>query len=525
MTANAKAIRAERYAEIGAIVRRDHLVMIERWAGRASEEQPHAARVHHVKLVDHLPDFLYELAVALEHTDPDGCPHRRSAVLHGGQRWEVGWSLAEVIRDYRILRLVVIEHLDQCLGRPLRLRELQAVGLALDEAIEISVEQYVRGNEEQALRSHELLREADRRKNEFLATLAHELRNPLAPLRNSLEVIRLGGDSVPAFQKIRELMERQVGQMTRLVEDLIDVSRIAEGKLELRKERVDLRSALEQAVQMNAPLREIRRHHLAVQIPAEPLWVEGDHDRLVQIVVNLLNNAAKFTPEGGHLSLEAGREANEAVVRVRDDGIGIPTEQLGRVFDLFTQVEGDTARVKGGLGIGLSLVRRLVELQSGTVAASSPGIGKGSEFVVRLPACPEATTPAKAAEHAEAASPSRHVLIVEDNQDGRESLVTLLGLLGHRVDAAEDGRRGVEAALSLRPDVALIDIHMPGLDGYEVARQIRDSLGDAILLIAMTGSGQPEDRQKAAEAGFDAHLLKPVELARLQKLLADHVRR
>jgi signal transduction histidine kinase len=519
VTANAKSIRAERYAEIATIVRRDRLAMIERWAARAAEEQPTALRVHHESLVDHLPDFLCELATALEHTDPDGCPQRRSAKTHGEQRWEEGWSLAEVIRDYRILRLVVLEHLDQSLGRSLRLREVQAVGLHLDEAIEISVERYVRSGNEKMLRSQEQLREADRRKNEFLATLAHELRNPLAPLRNSLEVIRLGGDAVADFRQAREVMERQVGQMTRLVEDLIDVSRVAQGKMELRKDRVDLRAVLEQAVLMNAPLREARRHHLDAKTPAEPIWVEGDQDRLVQIVVNLLNNAAKFTPDGGHLALEAVAE-KEAVVRVKDDGIGIPADQLGRVFDLFSQLGGNLDQV-GGLGIGLSLVRQLVELHGGTVTASSQGIGKGSEFAVRLPLCPAPVVPSEPEGGKDESAPARHILIVEDNVDGRESLVTLLGLLGHRVDAVEDGRRGVAAALSLRPEVALIDIHMPGIDGYEVARQVRQALGGGVFLVAMTGSGQPDDRAKAAEAGFDAHLLKPVELAVLQKLLAD----
>jgi signal transduction histidine kinase len=520
VTANAKSIRAERYAEIAAIVRRDRLTMIERWAARAAEEQPNAERVHHEALLDHLPDFLCELAAALENIDPEGFPHRSSAVVHGGQRWEVGWSVAEVVRDYRILRLVVLEHLDQCLGRSMRLREVQAVGLALDEAIEMSVDQYVRDSNAKTQRAQELLREADRRKNEFLATLAHELRNPLAPLRNSLEVIRLAGDDGAAFRQVREVMERQVGQMTRLVEDLIDVSRVAQGKLELRKVRVDLREALEQAVHMNAPLRQVRHHHFAATLPPEPLWVEGDRDRLVQIVVNLLNNAAKFTPEGGHLSLEAAAEGEQVAVRVRDDGIGIPTDELGRVFDLFTQVGGSPEQV-GGLGIGLSLVRRLVELHGGTVTANSDGVGKGAEFVVRLPACEGAVGPCEPEGAKDESAPARHILIVEDNQDGRESLVILLELLGHHVDAVEDGRRGVEAALSLRPDVALIDINMPGINGYEVARQIRQALGAGVHLVAMTGSGQPEDRQKANAAGFDAHLLKPVEPARLQKMLAE----
>ena len=523
---NAKTIRAERYAEIGVIVQRDRHALIERWAGRAVEEQPNAARVHHATLLDHLPDFLRDLGQALEETDtdPDRAPHRRAAVRHGEQRWEVGWSLAEVVRDYRILRLVVLEHLDKCLGRSLRLREMQAIGLALDEAIEASVELYVRNTEEQSRRTEELLREADRRKNEFLATLAHELRNPLAPLRTSLEVIRLGGEMPPVFQQVREVMERQVGQMTRLVDDLIDVSRVAQGKLELRKRRFDLRVALEQAVQMNAPLRDSRRHRLSVQVSEEPLWVEGDQDRIVQVTVNLLNNAAKYTPEGGHIWIDAAAEASEAVLRVRDDGVGIPPDQLGRVFDLFTQIDLGAELALGGLGSGLSVVRQLVELHGGAVVASSHGVGKGTEFIVRLPLCSEGPRPQEPEARDEDAAPSRHVLIVEDNQDGRESLAILLGLLGHRVDVAEDGPRGVTAALSLRPEVALIDINMPGLDGYEVARRLRQALGADVLLVAMTGSGQPEDHLKASEAGFDAHLLKPVELARLQKLLTDHRR-
>lgn len=524
MTVNAKTIRAERYAEIGAIVQRDRHALIERWAGRAAEEQPNASRVHHADLLDHLPDFLRDLGQALEQADPDHAPHHRAAIRHGEQRWQVGWSLAEVVRDYRILRLVVLEHLDHCLGRSLRLREIQAIGLALDEAIETSVELYVRNIEEDARRTEDRLRAADSRKNEFLATLAHELRNPLAPLRTSLEVIRVGGEIPPIFRQVREVMERQVGQMTRLVDDLMDVSRVGQGKLQLRKGRCDLRTVLEQAVQMNAPLREARRHLLSIQVPAAPLWVEGDQDRLVQVAVNLLNNAAKYTPEGGHIWLEAVGEASDAVFRVRDDGVGIPPDQLGRVFELFTQIDQGGKHTPGGLGIGLSLVRQLVELHNGSVVATSHGLGKGAEFTVRLPLCAERLEPLDPEARTDDAVPSRHVLIVEDNQDGRESLATLLGLLGHRVDVAEDGTRGVEAALTLRPEVALIDIHMPGLNGYEVARQVRQALGAGVLLVAMTGSGQPGDRLKASEAGFDSHLLKPVELARLQKLLADHKR-
>jgi signal transduction histidine kinase len=393
VTVKASEIRAERFAEIGAVVRRDAGEMIRRWAERAAEEQPAARRVHHAALLDHLPQVLADVATALEESDPDAAPQRRTAARHGLQRWEVGWSPAEVVRDYRTLRLVVLEHLDEALDRPLRLNEVQAIGLALDEAAEASVERYARERDEQAGRLEaslrdqaEALKEADRRKNEFMATLAHELRNPLAPLRNCLEIARLSGDSPEAIGKLREVMERQIGQMARLVDDLLDASRIAQGKLELRRLRTDLREAVELAVQANAPLREARRHKLTASLPAEALHVEGDQARLVQVVVNLLNNAVKYTPEGGHVRVEAEREGGEAVLRVSDDGEGIRADMLERIFELGEQLGVGADRSHGGLGIGLTLVRRLVELHGGTVRAASDGPGKGSTFTVRLPA-------------------------------------------------------------------------------------------------------------------------------------------
>ena len=469
MSTDATVIRAGRYAEIGAIVRRDATAIIDRWARRAADEQPTARRVHHAVLLNDLPSFLDELGCGLAAAGDGGPPpHCRVAYLHAEQRWETGWSLAEVVRDYRILRLVVLEYLDEYLDRPLRLAEVQAVGLALDEAIEASVLRYV-GNREEQLRQLEAgvrmhadaLRAADRRKNEFLATLAHEMRNPLAPLRNALEVVRLAGDAPAAVGRVREMMGRQVDQMNRLVEDLLDVARIAEGKLVLRKEAVDLRAALDDAVQMNAPLVAARRHRLSVQLPPEPLGVAGDRARLVQVFVNLLNNAAKYTPDGGEIALSAAREGGEAVVRVRDNGTGIAAEMLPHLFDLYTQIDVSPDRPQGGLGIGLTLVRRLVELHGGSIAAASPGPGRGSEFTVRLPAA-AAPTPAAAEPDGEGTGTGRHVLIVEDNRDGRESLAMLLELVGHRVEVAEDGPRGVEAALAARPEVLLIDIGLPG---------------------------------------------------------------
>jgi len=525
VTTDARVIRAGRYEEIGAIIQRDATAIIDRWARRAIEEQPNARRVHHDILRDDLPDFLWELGGGLREAG-EAAPHHRPARLHADQRWEAGWSLAEVVRDYRILRVVVLAYLDETLDRPLRLVEAQAVGLALDEAIETSVLRYVRNREAQLeqmettlRRQEETLQAADRRKNEFLATLAHELRNPLAPLRNSLEILRLADDFPASFREARDLMDRQVHQLTRLVEDLLDVSRIAQGKLVLRKAPQDLRSVLEQAVQMNAPLVEARKHHLSVAVPAEALWVEADQARLIQVVVNLLNNAAKYTPEGGRITLSADRDGEKIVVRVKDNGTGIAAEMLPHIFELFTQIDLSPERSQGGLGIGLTLVRRLVELHGGTIEALSPGPGQGSEFVVRLPSVAPPPVSRPAASNTQSFT-GRHILIVEDNRDGRESLAMLLGMLGHRVDTAEDGPRGVEIALALRPEVAFIDIGLPKLNGHEVASQVRAGLGQDILLIALTGHSQPEDRQRAIAAGFNAHLAKPVELEALQGILA-----
>ncbi|HVK09854.1 MAG TPA: HAMP domain-containing sensor histidine kinase, partial [Gemmataceae bacterium] len=431
MSTDATVIRAGRYAEIGAIIRRDVTALIDRWARRAAEEQPTARRVHHAVLLNDLPAFLDELGQGLAAAGDGGPPpHCRLAHLHAEQRWQTGWSLAEVVRDYRILRLVVLEYLDESLARPLRLAEVQAVGLALDEAIEASVGRYVLNREEQlrrledGVRTHaDVLRAADRRKNEFLATLAHELRNPLAPLRNSLEVLRLSGDTPAAVRRVREVMGRQVEQMTRLVEDLLDVARIAEGKLVLRSEVVDLRSVVEDAVQMNAPLVQARGHRVSVGLPPGPLGVEGDRARLVQVFVNLLNNAAKYTDPGGRITVAATREGGEAVVTVTDNGTGIAADMLPHLFDLYTQLDVSADRPQGGLGIGLTLVRRLVELHGGSIAAASPGVGRGSEFTVRLPVAVAATPPEAVPDPAGVGTgPGRHILIVEDDRDGRESL-------------------------------------------------------------------------------------------------------
>ena len=372
------------------------------------------------------------------------------------------------------------------------------------------------------VRQEEALKEAARHKDEFLATLAHELRNPLAPLRNGLQIMRLAAGDPEKLEQARAMMERQLGHMVRLIDDLLDLSRISRGKVELRREPVELAEVVRQAVETSRPALEEAGHELAVRLPSQPILVEADVTRLTQVFANLLNNAAKFTDPGGHIHLTVERQGAQGVVRVRDDGVGIPAYQLPRVFDMFTQVNQSLERSQGGLGIGLSLVRGLVEMHGGSVEAHSEGHGRGSEFVVRLPAihpAPEAQTP----ESSEAARPSgRRVLVVDDNRDAAISLATLLELMGNETRTAYDGLEALEVGAAFRPDLILLDIGMPRLNGYDTARRVREQpWGKAVTLIALTGWGQEEDRRRSAEAGFDTHVVKPVEPAVLETLLAD----
>ncbi len=351
------------------------------------------------------------------------------------------------------------------------------------------------------------LAEADRRKDEFLAVLSHELRNPLAPIRNAVELLR-GGEA--GRGRARDVIERQVAQLSRLVDDLLDVSRITRGKVTLRRERVSLSEVVARAVETVRPLIDARGHSLMVRVDAEPPRLDADPTRLEQVVANLLNNAAKYTGERGHITVRAGREGGEAVVRVRDTGAGIPADVLPHVFDLFRQADRTLDRSEGGLGIGLTLVKRLAELHGGRVEAHSDGPGRGSEFVVRLPlsAGPAPPAPPPAPRPAPAA---RRVLVVDDNADAADTLAALLHGRGHAVRVARDGDAALLAAREFGPEVVLLDIGLPGMDGYAVARALRAAPGGGGLrLVALTGYGRDEDRRRSSEAGFDEHLVKPV---------------
>jgi PAS domain S-box-containing protein len=369
----------------------------------------------------------------------------------------------------------------------------------------------------------ENLRDSNRRKDEFLATLAHELRNPLAPLRHGLQVMKLASGDEAAVREARGMMDRQLDQLVRLIDDLMDVSRISRGKIELRRQRVNLARVVQQAVETSQPLIEAARHTLRVDIPEEPIVVDADETRLAQVVSNLLNNAAKYTEPGGTITLAAWRDGQQVVLSVQDTGIGIPSAMLPRVFDLFTQVDRSLEKAQGGVGVGLSIVKALVELHAGTVEAHSAGHGKGSEFLVRLPV---ADQPAAAVDEPSEALVAAHgglrILVADDNVDSAKSLAVLLQIMGNEVHTAHDGCEAVNAALRMHPDLALLDIGMPRLNGYEACRRIREQpWAQHTVMVALTGWGQMEDVRRSEQAGFDHHLVKPVEPQALEKLLAS----
>ena len=368
--------------------------------------------------------------------------------------------------------------------------------------------------------AEEALREADRRKDEFIALLAHELRNPLAPLRHGLEIQRLAGTDLSALEQARTMMERQVNHMVRLVDDLLDVSRISSGKLVLRKSRVDVRDAIRDALETVQPAMREARHELRVDLPSEPLPVEADAVRLTQVFSNLLNNAARYTSPGGQIEVVAVREGNLVAVSVIDNGIGISSEMLQQVFDPFTQIRPAGESAQGGLGLGLPLARSLVTMHGGSIMATSAGLGRGARFDVRLPITVEAIA-AGASAPAPRAATSARVLVVDDNVDAAQSLAMLLQLMGYDTSAVYSGRAALEIAATYKPHAVILDIGMPGMNGHEVAQRLRESTASkSLVLIALSGFAQDDDRLRSMRTGFDAHLGKPVEPATLEALLA-----
>jgi PAS domain S-box-containing protein len=445
--------------------------------------------------------------------------------------------LVETVKDEELLRIMRELGLKSYLGVPLQSRgkTVGAITFVAAEsgrrfdATDLAVAEDLAHRAGIALENARLyteVREADHRKDEFLAMLAHELRNPLAPIRNALHIMKQTGADAAVLERVREMMERQVQHMTRMVDDLLDVSRITRGKIELRKEVVDLASVVERTVEAAGPLIEDRRQELTVELPPEPVRLEADPTRLEQVLANLLNNAAKYTDHGGHIWLSARQEGGELVLRVRDTGVGIAPDLLGRIFEPFVQADRVLHQSQGGLGIGLTLVRRLVEMHGGSVTVSSAGPGKGSEFTVRLPALSPAQSkrgaPA-AGERSEpvGAAPQRRILVVDDNVDAAESLAMLLRMAGHDVRVAHDGPAALTAVEADPPGLVFLDIGMPVMNGYDVAQRLRQQPGlKNLVLVAMTGWGQEEDRRRSKEAGFDHHLVKPADPDALQQLLA-----
>lgn len=369
------------------------------------------------------------------------------------------------------------------------------------------------------MRAEEALQQADRRKDQFLATLAHELRNPLAPIKNVLHVFdtEKAGEDITA--EARDVMKRQVHQMTRLIEDLMDVSRVSRGKIILQKQPVTLQEAIQAAIETTAPLITEKQHQLTVSQPPEPIWLDADTVRLSQVFANLLNNAAKYTDTGGHIALTVAKEGKEAIVSIKDDGIGIPDKMLASIFDLFIQVDNSLERKQGGLGIGLTLVKELVELHGGTIKAASKDQGKGSEFTIRLPITdrkPDAISfrPSVPTGH------SHRVLVVDDNVASAKTLGWTLELIGHEITLAHDAEAALATAKTFKPNVILLDIGLPGMNGYELCRRLRENPDTKdTIIIAQTGWGQKEHRQRSQEAGFNHHLVKPVDMSTLRELL------
>ena len=406
-------------------------------------------------------------------------------------------------------------------------RELEALNVSLQQAnAELErANAALQGEVTVRSRAEDALRQADRHKDEFLAMLAHELRNPLAPIRNAVHLMRMKALQDPQMCLARDVIERQLSQLTRLVDDLLDVSRITRGKINLTRQPLKVSELIARAVETVEPIIQGRSQVLTVELPEQPPVVDGDCMRLTQAIANVLGNAAKYTDTGGSIVLQVCARARDVEIRVRDTGIGIPAEVLPKIFDLFTQLDQRMERPQSGLGIGLALVRRLVEMHGGSVSAHSEGAGRGSEFVICLPLMTPAVLPAVGdqltAEYQAARPQHRRILVADDNLDALESLAALLALNGHEVHRAQDGAAALQAAMRHRPEVIFLDIGMPQMDGYEVARRIRaHEWGKEMLLIAVTGWGQESDRQRSFAAGFDFHLVKPVDLEKLNQLLS-----
>lgn len=493
--------------------------IVREWEALVEGEE-RLVTLHGSILRNRLPALLDELAAWMEHdAPPGGEPMRLLAVEHATHRLNEGFELTQLIHEVRLLRMTILRLLltaetdeqaeSGTVGMAARVTDLARLNSALDFAITDAAEHFVKERDRRLLevvtREAAVVRESDQRKSDFLAILSHELRNPLAPILTALHILDQAEASGEHAARARRVIHRQTKHLTRLVDDLLDTTRLSHGKIELHRVRFDLRDVVRSTFDDHRAVFEQGGVALRLDVPAGPLTIDGDPTRIAQVLNNLLNNAAKFTPAGGAVSVAINAKDGHVCLHVRDDGVGMEPAMIEHVFEPFMQGRQDTARQQGGLGLGLALVKGLVELHGGSVSARSGGGGTGSEFVVELPLASAPPQEASAVESATA--PPRLVLIIDDNVDAGDTLAEALEISGHRARVARDGKSGIALALDLKPDVVLCDIGLPDVDGYEVARALRaNGASESTRLIALTGYAQPEDKRRVQQAGFDAHL-------------------
>jgi signal transduction histidine kinase/ActR/RegA family two-component response regulator len=523
MTPTIQLLRAEQHVTIGDFIEQSVPEIIARWVKRVREEQPNAQRVHHDVLVDHLPVFLSKLGRSLATAGDASDGPRKEATAHGDQRWDNGWSITELVRDYQILRLVLIDFLETEMERRLSMRESLVLNVSIDDAIAAAVARFAASQTTPGMSDGTTRNEALDLLLNVLGVVGHELRNPLAPLTNSLEILKMAGTDPAHIEATRQMMDRQVHVLSRLVEDLMDLPRLARGKLSLVREPLDLTRLVRTCGEDRRAGLESAGLRLQLDVPADPVWTVGDETRLTQAIGNLIGNAQKFSEGDGAVTVRLTvLDGRKAVICVRDTGIGIEASLLPKVFEAYTQADHSANRRRGGLGLGLALVKGVVELHGGTVQAASAGQGKGATFTIDLPIVP-IDLPAPSENQADIAPvvKPRRVLIIEDNRDSAESLKVFLELHGHTVVTAVSGQEGIKTAEFMKPEVVICDVGLPGMDGYAVAAELRKSLlPPPNLIIAVSGHGARKGQDGEADRLFDYYLLKPADPVRVARLLS-----
>jgi signal transduction histidine kinase len=525
MATTLRRLRAEPQAAIGDLIERCTAAIIARWAERAKVEQQTAQRVHHEVLVDHLPAFLAKLGRSLATAGDTSQSHKQEAEEHGDQRWDTGWSITEVVRDYQILRIVLAEFLEEALERRLDKQESLVLNVAIDDAIAAAVTAFAASQTTPGTAANTTRNEAVDLLLNVLGVVGHELRNPLAPLTNSLEILRMTAPDPVQIEKTRQMMGRQLVVLSRLVEDLMDLPRLARGKMSLLQERIELSRLVASCAEDRRKGLEAAGLTLFVDVPTTPVWTVGDETRLIQVFGNLIGNAQKFTDRGGSVTVRLAVDRGRAFILVRDTGIGIDPVALPSVFEAYTQAEGPLARSRGGLGLGLALVKGVVELHGGSVAAASDGAGKGTAITVELPMSEPTGSGHHFALTDRASVKPRRVLIIEDDADSAESLSRYLELHGHMVAIARSGADGLTLAATFDPNVVVCDVGLPGMDGYAVATELRRMASPPELIIAVSGHGPRKGPDGHPDTAFDYYLLKPADPSRVSRLLSAEIGR